>query len=497
MYSTMSRLIENARGTIGTFKALGYDDRTIKLYYLLYSIIVVVFSFILGILPSNAFTKFILRNAMFSKVDLPPHGYYIDWSAWGLAAILGCIFCIGTSYMVLRSSLAENSAQCMRPKPPKKLKAVFFERFKFWKKLSFSTKYIIRNMFRNKGKMTICIIGVAGCTMLIMTALGAYDSINNAFNSIETRSHNYDVAVGFSKDVTEEQYKHIGNFPAVTQAEYEMITSAKIYVNDNIESASVTVTENITQLKLPKTFAYAPVILPDDGAWIETALAEELGINEGDTITVKFIGSNKYREIPIVGLSEDSSGIVMSKDVFRQTGETYKATSCYVTTNDVEHFLEQIDKYDFVSTIKTVEMAVQELKSQLSFVSVVIVLIIFFAGMLAFVVLQNLGSMSFYEQIRNIATLLVLGFYDKESKKLLLTENMIFAFIGFLMGLPLGLFFCQYILSELDMWIEINVNPISFIIAFLLTMSFAEIVNKLLAKKIKTIDMLGALKSVE
>ena len=499
IFSTMSRLIENARTAIGTMKALGYYDRTLLVYYLLYSVLVVLAGFVIGVLPATEFITKPVMNILFSALDLPEHQVLSDKSAWVWALFLSCIFCIGTAFVVTLKALNEKPAECMRAKPPKKVKKLFLERLPFlWSRLSFSTKYIVRNIFRNKTKMFICIIGVTGCMALILSSFAVKGTVDNFAEKMTTNEHNYDVVLGLERSVTKPEYEHIGKMAVVEKVQYEMITTAKIFTAVKQETIRFSITDDVIELKLLE--AYGPSIdaLPIDGIVIEKAMADKLSYRLGDIAIVKFADSRDYLEMPIRRISEGINGVYVGRTYWRSLSKGFTPTSLYIRTSDIDTLEKRTLDFDFVSAFKLKESVTDAVVNEMRSMTTIAYILIVFGGVLALVVLYNLGIMSFYEQIRNLATLMVLGFYDKEIRKLLLTENIVFTVIGIILGTPLGIVLAKMLLSTAGTFtFEIAIPPLLYVLSIALTMLFALLVNKLIGSKMKTIDMLGALKSIE
>ena len=498
MFSTMSRLIENARLSIGTFKALGYHDSQIMLNYLLYSVLVVNFGFILGILPVKMFTLGIFQ-VIFKGTDLPNFKIIYDTTAIIAAYVITCVVCIGTAYFVTRRELNETPTQCMRPKVQKEAGKNLLEWLPvIWNRLGFTQKYIVRNIFRNKMRAVICIIGVASCMMLIMTALGLMNTINNYLDILDSRAQKYDLLVNLKSDITENQYKHLEILDGVTAVQSEMTTGVRLFTSDRQYATYVKVTDDEISLKLIDPYGPPVERLPPDGVTIDKKIADELEVSVGDTINAKLYGDNSYYEMKVTGILKNINGVYVSRTFWRNTGKGFIPTTLYLKTNDSASVAKQLSVFHFVNNIQDKTSAAKSARdSVVSVVSIVYILIVF-GGVLAFVVLYNLGIVSFFEQIRSLATLMVLGFYDKEIKQLVLTENIVFTMIGALIGAPLGLLLTGVISSSIEaMSFQTFVKPISYVLSGILTLVFALIVNLMLGRQMGKIDMLGALKSVE
>lgn len=499
MFSTMSRLIENARGTIGTFKALGYSDRKIMLYYLLYAVFVVVLGYIIGIIPANKLLTTPVLKVLIDNSDLPPYTVHYKPQSLIVSFVIVFVICVGTAFYITAKSLRENPAQCMRPKSPPAAKKILPERIPaLWSRLNFTGKYIIRNMLRNKSRMIICVVGIVGCMTLIMTAFGLYDSIANYLDLMTEKQHKYDVSVSFESNITQAQYKHIGELSCVTAKEYEMTTGVRLYSDDKYESTYFKVCEDEIYLKLIDMYGDEFYHLPDDGIILDADIADRLELTEGDSVTLKFPGDNRYYKVNVSKIYNGVSYAYAGRSFWRSLGKEFTPTSAYLTASDISKLGDRLENYDFVDSYALKEETTTAVKNQVNTMITVVYLFIIFGGVLAVVVLYNLGIMSFYEQIRNLATLMVLGFRNDEIKKLVLSENIIFAFMGSIIGMPLGIQLANGIIKAINtVYFELIIYPKSYILAILLTLGFAMIVNLMLSRKMKNIDMLGALKSVE
>ncbi len=499
MFSTMSRLVENARMSIGTFKALGYSDRTILFYYLNSSALVVLLGFVLGALPATDLLTKLILDAFAHSMDMPPYELMPDTMYLIIAFGLTCLFCMGTALIVTTRALSEKPSECMRPKPPKKEKKVFLENFALvWRLMSFSQKYIVRNMMRNKTRMMICVVGITCCMTLSLCAFALNDSINYEVSLLGSNLFRYDLMISFEPDVERAQYEHIAKMAGVTDVQYDMMTSAKIYSSEKMETAAVTVEEDVLRLRLLERTSEWPLYMPKDGIIIKKELADKLGLSAGDTAHLKFPDKIEYYQVRIAEIKPAVDGILMSQSYWRALGRSYMPTSAYVTAKDAAALAQKLDDLDFVHSHKLKKETTDAVEEEIASLSLIVFVLIVFGGILALVVLYNLGVMSFYEQIRSLATLMVLGFYDRETRKLLLSENVAFAALGILLGLPLGVELANIILVSLatfhfNLWVQ----PLSYAAAAAITLGFALLVNILLGAMMRKIDMLGALKSVE
>ena len=498
MVSTMNRLIENARMDIGTFKALGYDDHTILAYYLLHALLVVLVGFPVGALLGRYVSALIVWTIA-TGCDLPPYEIVHDFAAWGRAAGLTALCCLGSAWLVARSLLKETPAQCMRPKPPKNAKTVLLERIgPLWRRLSFNTKYIIRSTFRNKVRMLTCIVGIAFCMALVFMAFAIKDSMDTYSDALAQNQNKYDVMVSLNTSVTEAQYSRLTTAPGVTGAELEMTTACWMYTDDQRTTSTLTVTEDAVSLRLYDPYADGTLTLPADGVVLEKLLADELGVGQGDTITLRFTGDNRYYTLTVAEVNRCISGAYVSRSLWRELGKSYTPTAAYLTARDPDGLEAELDRSAFVDGWQTRQAVTRAVVEKMTNTSMVVYILILFGGGLACIVIYNLGIMSFYEQIRSLATLMVLGFHEKEIKRLQLSENLIFAGAGILCGIPLGIALNRFlILSITAMPLEVVITAGATGLSCAVTMVFALGVNIIIGRKMREIDMLGALKSVE
>lgn len=498
MVSNMSRLIEHARSAIGTFKALGYYDGTILRYYLLHAVLVVLLGFPLGTLPSKPLIRLIVETLTMGS-DLPPYVILSDYRAWAEAFLLTAVCCVGSAWGVARSLLRENPAQCMRPKPPKNAKPVLLEHIApLWKRLSFNQKYIIRSTLRDKARMATCIVGISFCMALVFAAFALRDSLTHYADALTSNQNRYDLMIGLSSDVTPMQYERIARMSPVEAAELEMSTACWFYSERRLTTAMLTVSEDRTALRLYAPYASGVPELPRDGLVLDEDIAEELGVAAGDTVTLRFAGDRHFYAVQVAKVHGSITGAYVSRSLWRELGRPYTPTAAYVTTGDRAALTRELDRYDFVDSWQTRESVTEAAAQRLFSGSLVAYILILFGGALACVVIYNLGIMSFFEQLRNLATLMVLGFHDKEIKSLQLSENIIFALLGICAGLPMGIGLSHVFVAALsDMPLVVATTPLSFALSAAVTLLFALAVNLVIGRRMRDIDMLGALKSVE
>lgn len=498
MVSNMSRLVENARQEIGTFKALGYYDGTILRYYLLNAVLVLLVGTPLGILPTKPLIRLIV-DTLATGCDLPAFPVVHYHASWLQAFLITGVCCVGSAFLVTRASLKENPAQCMRPKPPKNTKPVLLERLPFlWRRLSFNQKYIIRNSLRNKARMLTCVVGIAFCMALVVAAFGLRDAITRYADALTSNQNRFDILADLSSGVTEAQYRRLGVLGSVEAAEYEMTTACWVYSDRQLTTVALKVAEDTPTLRLYDPYADGPTPLPADGMVLEEAVAKTLEVSQGDTVTLRFSGDPRLYPVRISRIERCVSGAYVGRSLWRSMGRSYVPTTAYLKVFDRAALTSELDRYDFVDGWQTRQTVTDAAAEHLSSASLVAYILILFGGGLACVVIYNLGIMSFFEQIRALATLMVLGFFDKEIKLLQLSENIIFTLGGILLGLPVGDALTYFFVAVLkDLPLMVSTTPLSYFLSCAVTLLFAMAVNAMIGRKMKDIDMLGALKSIE
>lgn len=498
MVRNMSRLIENARQEIGTFKALGYYDTTILGYYLLHAVVVVLVGFPLGVLPTRPLIRLIV-DTLATGCDLPAYTVAHDYSSWAEAFVITAVCCIGSAWWVARAMLKERPAECMRPKPPKSTKPVFLEGIPaLWQRLSFNQKYIIRNTLRNKARMLTCIVGIAFCMALVVAAFGLRDAVIRYTDALTSNQNRYDLIASLNRGVEESQYRRLADSPHAAQAEFEMTTACWFYSGRQLTTAALTVAEDTPALRLYDPYAPGPQPLPERGLVLEENTAKTLEISEGDVVYLRFSGNTQLYPVPVARIERCVSGAYISRSLWRSMGLPYTPTTAYLRSADAGALQSELNRYDFVDSWQTREAVTDAAADSLSSASLVAYILILFGGGLACVVIYNLGIMSFFEQIRALATLMVLGFYDQEIRRLQLSENIIFTIGGILLGLPAGVALTHFFVHVLkNLPLMVSTKPLSYVLSCAVTLLFALAVNAMIGRKMRDIDMLGALKSVE
>ena len=514
--TSMTRMVEEERQEIGTLKALGYNKFHIMLKYIIYSSLACIIGGVIGMNIGFQLLPRIIWDMYEMMYTLPEFivSFNHQYSSMGLGLIYICI--VGATLYTILKEVKETPATLLRPKAPKYGKRVLLERIGFiWKRLKFSHKVTVRNIFRYKKRFLMTIIGIMGCTSLILAGFGLKDSIASILpNQYEDIFH-YDMLVSLKTALTEEQrntyienLKQKENIQEVVETYMESGTAGK---GDNSETVQIVVPSDNQEIdkviKLRDVKTKEPFTLSEEGIIITDKLAELINANVGDTITVT-TADDIEKEIKVVGITENyiSHYVYMSKALYQQVfGETYSTNVLLVQDNNLneeqeETVMQEMVAQNEVQTVTLTTTTMKTLDDTMSSLNYVVIVLIVSAGLLAFVVLYNLSNINIGERIRELATIKVLGFYDREVYDYVTRETIILTIIGILLGLVVGYFLNFYILGTC----EINIlrfakviHPISYLYAIAITLVFSIIVNIVTYFALKKIDMIGSLKSVE
>ncbi len=515
--TTMTRMVEEERVQIGTLKALGYKTSTIAIKYLSYALLASFMGSLIGFLAGfQIFPRAIITvyQAMYETpyVRAPFH-----WDLAFLSTAIAVVTTVSASLFATLSELRESPAVLMQPKAPKPGKRIFLERIKpLWSRLSFSYKVTFRNIFRYKKRFLMTVIGISGCTALLVTGFGISDSVNAIMNEQFESIFVYDGMVVLNEDSEPSQRNLeviLGDNPEVKNymdAHNESVTLFKSGASREYEVNLIVPGELKTFgdfYDLHERVGNKPIELTDEGAVITEKVADLLNVKIGDTLKYKDPENRTY-EFKIAGISENylSHYIFMTAGYFDQVTlrEPILNAGLFtlndpLTINESDFTLELMNNEGVVGSIlvKTIQ---DEFGKSLEALDYVVYILILAAGALAFVVLYNLTNINITERIREIATIKVLGFRNKEVSAYVYRENIFLTLIGTFTGLALGVILHRFVMDTMEidsmMFGKIISIP-SYLYSIILTMSFAIIVNFFMYFKLKKVDMASSLKSVE
>lgn len=512
--TSMTRMVEEQRVQIGTLKALGYNKMQIAMKYLLYAGIACIVGGILGMLVGfQLLPRIILMmyNMMYSLPDLViKFNWYYAILGLGLASI--CI--IGATLYTVLSSLGETPSELMRPKAPKPGKRVLLEKIPFiWKHLKFNQKVTVRNIFRYKKRFLMTIIGIAGCTALILTGFGIKDAISAIIPSQYQKIYHYDMQISLKNSAENESVQEfiqeLEKKEEVSKVVETYMTSGTLVNGEKEEDIQIIVPkdekiENVIQLI--DTNKKEKIQLEEGKIAITDKVAQLLNVKQGDKITLKD-NDNNQKEFEISNIVENYiyHYVYMPKGLYEETYGEYKTNVLYVqnSVKDEEQEKEmakELLKDENVNAVALNSNMESLMKDMMNSLNYVVVILIISAGLLAFVVLYNLSNVNISERIRELATIKVLGFYDKEVYDYVTRETVLLTVIGIILGLFGGYLLNMFIIKTC----EINVirfgkeiMPISYLYAIIITVVFTLIVNVVTYFSLKKIDMIESLKSIE
>lgn len=514
--TSMTRMVEEQRTQIGTLKALGYNKLQITSKYVFYASLACIIGSILGmsvgfvLLPKIVWKMY---SMMYQIGDIQTS---FNFEIGSLGFILIVISILGATIYAVIKELIQTPATLMRPKSPKMGKRVFLEKVTFiWKRLSFSRKVTVRNIFRYKKRFLMTIIGIMGCTALIVTGFGIRDSIRAIMPDQYEKVFNYDLQINLKADLDKKQKQDFIN--SLTNDDKieklsETYMSSISAINENVEeNVQIIVPNNNTDfntlINLTDVKSKNNLSLPKDGVLLTDKAAQLLGVEAGDTITLKDTDENETN-VKVTNVVENYvyHYIYMSKSMYENLyGKSFDSnvilTKDFNLDNETEdNFVKDLMNMPEVASVTRISTAMNMMNDTMKSLNYVVVILIVSAGLLAFVVLYNLSNVNISERIRELATIKVLGFYDKEVYLYITRETIILTAIGLVLGLVAGYFLDFFILETC----EINmlrfrkfVAPLSFVFAALITILFTIIVNIVTYFALKKINMIESLKSVE
>ena len=514
--TSMTRMVEEQRTQIGTLKALGYNKLQIASKYIIYASLACIIGGILGmclgfvVLPSIIWKMY---QMMYQMTDIQL-GFNLEIGISGLVLISACI--IGATIYSIIKELVNTPATLMRPKAPKMGKRVILEKIPFiWKRLSFTRKVTVRNIFRYKKRFLMTIIGILGCTALITVGFGLRDSIRSIMPSQFEKVFQYDLQIslknGLEEDQKQEYITKLKEKDEIERIVETYSTSSTAINREKQEDVQIIIPKEPKDLEgvinLSDSKTKQKIELVENEICITDKTAQLLDVKEGDTITLKD-GDGKEHQVKISNIVENyiSHYIYMSKATYEKIyEEKYKTNVLFTKNKELEEQQEldlvtDIMDNSEVATVTRIATAMNMMDDTMKSLNYVVVILIVSAGILAFVVLYNLSNVNISERIRELATIKVLGFYDKEVYDYVTRETTILTAIGIVLGLIGGYFLNYFIIGtcEIDMLRFIKIiKPMSYVYATLITIGFTMIVNIVNYFALKKIDMIESLKSVE
>ena len=515
--TTMTRMVEEQRTQIGTLKALGYKKSAIAAKYICYAFFATLLGSVLGMLIGEKIIPYIIITAYGIMYHNVANTISIDYQpGFALIASTASVVCtVGATLFASGKELQETPASLMRPPAPKEGKRVLLERLTFiWKHLSFSWKSTIRNLFRYKKRLIMTVFGIAGSMGLMLVGFGIQDSISDIAAIQYRELQHYDGMVIEDSDATEEEHAELFEYMKENEqiAHCNRVQMTKISAPKGSSNISIylfvpeSLSEFARDVTLKNRITGETYELTDEGAAISEKTASLLGLKVGDMIPLKK-GDKEYKvRVAVITENYMSHYLYMTPRVYEQTfGEIPEYENIVFTMqedckDDLEMAGTRILANPGALSISYTSSLASQVDRMLSTLDAVILVLIVSAGMLAFVVLYNLNNINITERQRELATLKVLGFYDGEVSQYVLRENVILTVLGIMFGAVFGILIHRYVITTVEVDAVMfgrNIKPLSFLYSGILTSIFSIVVNGVMHFKLKTIDMVESLKSVE
>lgn len=510
--TTMSRMIEDERTQIGIFKALGYSKITIFSKYIFYSLSASVIGAVLGFyIGSYLFPTVIWKAYMMMYTYTDSLNIIHDYSLFIVSLLVSVIVLVGSTIITCYKVLSETPAEMIRPKAPEPGKRILLERITFiWNRLPFLHKVSLRNCFRYKKRFFMMLLGIAGCTSLLVIGFGLQDSISSVCDNQYDRVETYDYLVSVKEDMTEQEISSI-----VTELESFDIdsisvsmTSADVEFNNKKKSLTLVACEEIEMLS-----GYINIL--NDGKAIDTDsqdeciisnnLADSLKVSKGDKVKISF-DNLREKEFVVAGIYDNyvNNYIIMTNDGYTSGCSRIPYQNCILTKDlaDAEPYemVSKLGNIKNVVAVNSTELSAEYFNEIVKSLNGIVVLVIALSGILAFVVLFNLNNINIMERVREIATIKVLGFYKGEAASYVFRENLLLTVLGTVLGLPLGYVLHGIVMSKIkvDMiCFDIHVDPSSYMLSAAFTLMFAVLVELFMRTKISAVNMSESLKSIE
>ena len=511
--TTMARMVEEQRTEIGTLKALGYTDREIQKKYLIYSLSATVLGSGLGLAVGFKLFPTVIYDAYCIMYDLPPVEAPFHWGVAAICVVvaLGCVTLVTCS--VCRGVLSEMPANIMRPKAPPAGQRVLLEKVPFiWRRLSFSHKVTVRNLFRYKKRVLMTIVGIAGCAALVLTGYGLQDAISDIVTNQFQQVFRYDLLAGYSaEDKAEEQalFAQLDSDSNIKEWMPQYRATITAVGAKHSYEVNLTVSEDYTRLtdfvSLQERVSRKGLTPEKEGAIITEKLGTMLGLKAGDTLILRDSDNRTYA-LEIAGVSENyaSHFVYSSAEYYEEIfGKAPEYNAVIVGLANRDDWAATSEKLLAGGTVQMVSSDAELLAQYMNItdnLGYVVAVLIVSAGLLAFVVQYNLSNINITERTREIATLKVLGFYDSEVSAYIYRESVILTILGTGLGLLLGTALTRFVVStaEVDsIMFGRNIYWPSFLMATLITFLFSFLVNWAMHYRLKKINMVESMKSVD
>ena len=491
MVTTMHRIATKEKTQIGTLKALGFKNRRILRHYTSYGLFIGLVGTGLGVALGYVVCKLIMsENGMM--------GTYFDMPDWSAAIPAFCYPVMGgtillltlISFLSVRQQLKGTAADALRPYTPKKMRKVFLERFRFWDKMHFGTKWNIRDLSRHKSRSAMTLFGIIGCMVLMVGGLGMRDTMSGFLDLLDKDISNYTTKVNLIDNADLKESKALCK---ELDGDWESLNGIS-GISFEGDTVSLDIVRNPNNLFNIIDEDNNRIDLSDEGVYLCLRLKDKADI--GDEIEFSPYGSKETYTVKVVGYNRSimTESVTLSDKLADKLGLDYSISSIYTDKKT-----DDIPSSDLISGKQDKAQLMETFNSFVQIMDSMVIILVVAAVILGIVVLYNLGIMSYVERSRELATLKVLGFRNRAIGKLLISQNIWMTFIGVVIGLPAGVGVLQWLLTALagEYEMKLMLGPLTYCVSILLTFGVSLFVSFMVARKNKKIDMVEALKGAE
>lgn len=489
MVTTMHRLTAKEKTQIGTLKALGFKDRRILRHYTSYAFMIGIAGSVLGVTLGYGVAYFIMNpnGMMGTYFDMPKWVLYLPWfCAVTVVLIVALLTLIG--FLSVKQMLKGTAADALRPYTPKKMKPLAIEKTGAFHKLSFGSRWNLRDIMRHKSRTAMSLVGIVGCMILVVGSLGMGDTMSEFLDMYYDGALCYNTRIYLAEDATADRREEIAE-----KYNGDKSASLGVQIDDKTVSLDIYSLDN-NMVRFPSD-KKGYVKLGDDGAYICMRLADEFNLSVGDTFKLSPYGTDKEYTLKLSGIIRSTSEcVVITEGCAEKTGIEFTPDSIYTNAEK-----DEILSDSSIKTVQSKKAIMDSFDTFLELMNSMIIVLVGGALVLGIVVLYNLGVMSYTERYREMATLKVVGFKDGKIGRLLIGQNIWLSLVGIALGLPLGVLTLDFLLKKLAPEYEMRmcISPMTYIISILLTLGVSLLVSLMVSRKNKKIDMVEALKGAE
>lgn len=493
--TTMGRIINNQRTQIGTMKALGIKRHKIIIHYIMFSLVVSAVGCIVGVITGPIVMGPVFNDFMPESYSMPKWGYSYSIKFY-IVALAIVVICAFASYINCRKLINLNTVEILYARAPKDAKNCLFEKLPFWKRFKFATKYNLRDMARAKIRSIIVVIGIGCGTILILCALGCNDTMDGMKSWMFDDLMKYESSIRISTLTPKEEYTKIAEDE---DGELLMSSSVEVRYDNGKETAKTGLTVPQSDKLYTITDTNKKVCgLKDDEIYITENFAKEHGIKTGDELEIRTSGENEWKKVKVTGLikNPNNQGIVMLESTLEKNGIDFVPTTI-ITSKSVDE--NKYENSDYVISVSSKSDMVKSWESNIEIFDVIIMIFVSFSFVLVFIVLQNAATLSFNERRKEFATLKVMGVKHTDLKKILRAQNLWLTIVGILAGMPFAIYVLRLMFEtnggDVDYVAEIT--PLTYIISAMITYIVSLIINTVLSRKVRRIDMAESMKAAE